>query len=376
MGLPEVYCSVCGASFGNPYDSLVDDPNTAYLVQGHTNHDFEVSKTRPPDIRNADVTFQWLHDAQLFGIPSSLETSEELKPVVYADMPAYKRTDEHPAFFGDPYCHYGEGNVFHLGGRTYPTHYPINNGDILFAMHSNCANIIKRVFVAKQDGVIAKDGLPTLRAYYDKLRQQCPGYVDEWWNIYWPHEYYGACDYWGYDEWEYAKGCQKFLVDPLHDKNLTAFVLEVLKPAQPREEAPLLLSKTSNRRTSGLDSLPTEIIDQVVALLPTASALSLRLVSSTFATRIQLTQRFFREQLLGGNLVPYLWDLDVKACRDMQQGVPEGEDPDWYWDWRQLTRYLNDVASIVEHDPDSSGIPRGFWNRCRLWLTVVEAEVW
>lgn len=57
-------------------------------------------------------------------------------------------------------------------------------------------------------------------------------------------------------------------------------------------------------------------------------------------------------------LVPFLWDLDVEACRNIQQRVPEGEDPDSYWDWQKLTRCIVGTASIVEYDPDQSEIPR------------------
>lgn len=164
---------------------------------------------------------------------------------------------------------------------------------------------------------------------------------------------------------------------------MTAFAVELLKPVKARLQSKQGLNRwtASDKIASnkiGLEFLPTEIIDQVVSLLPAPSAYSLRLVSSRLASKIPLNQRFFREQLIGGNIVPHVWDLDAQACRNMQWRTPEGEDVTEYWDWRRLAHDLSDVKGIVERDPNEDGkaIPMGFWNRCRLWLTVVETEFW
>jgi hypothetical protein len=340
--------------------------------------------------------YQWLASARLFGVPSSLETPEDAMPVGYADMPVYRSSQELPRFFGDSTCTYGsELSSFDMDGRIHHTHYPINNGDILFAMHSACALIIQCVYEAKEGGLVPRGSLPTLRTYYDRLRTECKRNTDEWGNVYWPHDYYDAVEYWGYADWEYEEGCQvyntplrtssicshrfqKYLIDPLHDNSLTTFALGLLKPAAHQLQS----TKSMIRATSGtrgkLESLPTEIIDQIVSSLPAPSALCARLVSSTLASKIPLNQRFFRERLIEGNLIPYIWDLDQQACRNTQRYVPKDEDADEYWDWRQLARDLGNVKGIVERDPDDEDdlIPRGFWNRCRLWLTVIEAELW
>lgn len=170
---------------------------------------------------------------------------------------------------------------------------------------------------------------------------------------------------------------KKYLIDPLCGADLTSFVLGLLQPVgQPKEEKALFLGKECPAVGNGLISLPTEILDRIVTFLPLSSIFALRCVSSYFPTRISLNQHFFREHVLNGQLVPYLWDLDIQAFRDMQRSIPVGADPNEYWDWRRLGRYLKDVAGIVEHDPDRSDIPRAFWNRCRLWLTVIETEFW
>jgi hypothetical protein len=114
-------------------------------------------------------------------------------------MPAYRLSCEQPTFFGV--------RVTSLNDRDHHTHYPIDNGDILFAMHDSCAVMIQRVHEGKRNALVAQGSLPTLREYYDKLRKECPRDVDEWGNIHWPHEYYGAKEFWGWDDWEYEEGC-------------------------------------------------------------------------------------------------------------------------------------------------------------------------
>lgn len=109
-----------------------------------------------------------------------------------------------------------------------------------------------------------------------------------------------------------------------------------------------------------LEALPTEILDDIVGFLPTLSILSLRRASSIFATRSPRTQRFYRDQHLGGRLVTYLWDLDIESCRATQECVPKGANVDDYWDWRQLAGYLSDAKGIVECGPDQSDILLGF----------------
>lgn len=114
-----------------------------------------------------------------------------------------------------------------------------------------------------------------------------------------------------------------------------------------------------------------------MSFLPAASTFSARLVSSTLASKIPLNQRFFRKRLVEGNPVPSIWDLDAQACHNMQRRTPVGKDQDEYWDWRRLAHDLGDAKGILERDPDDEDlIPRGFWNRCRLWLAVIEAELW
>jgi len=164
----------------------------------------------------------------------------------------------------------------------------------------------------------------------------------------------------------------------LHDKFLTRYALELLKHSKTRSRPPVVHYNETKSTKFGLEALPTETLDRVVLFLSATSGFSLRLASSKLACQIPLNQRFFREQLIRDQLVPHIWDLDAQACRNIQRCAPECENPDEYWDWRQLSRDLGNAKDILERDPDDEKDPirRGLWNRCRLWLTVIETEVW
>ena len=55
----------------------------------------------------------------------------------------------------------------------------------------------------------------------------------------------------------------------------------------------------------------------------------------------------------------------------MQQKVPEGEDPEGYWDWKEMACRLSDLKGLVLNWVEVP-VPDGFWNRCRIWLLVEE----
>lgn len=89
----------------------------------------------------------------------------------------------------------------------------IKENDILFAMHETCTQVVKHVYAAKEVGSVELGRLPTLRTYYDKMRRQCRGHLDEFGIVHWPHEHYGAMEFWDWDDWDYREGCQ---VSPIY----------------------------------------------------------------------------------------------------------------------------------------------------------------
>ena len=151
-----------------------------------------------------------------------------------------------------------------------------------------------------------------------------------------------------------------------------------------------LLTSMVHEKTSILESLPNEIIKQIVSFLPVAATLTLRRCSKSLASKISLDQMFWRDGLIAGDLVPWLWDLDVKEFH--------ARDRSGRWDWKQLAQTLRQ-AKIFEsalresaaggeasgpekmiidnvHDSDvcMKDAPLGLQNRCRLARLVKDIE--
>ena len=144
-----------------------------------------------------------------------------------------------------------------------------------------------------------------------------------------------------------------------------------------------------HKTTSTLESLPNEIIKQIVSFLPVTVTLTLRCCSKSLATKVSLDQMFWRDELIAGDLVPWLWDLDVKECH--------AKDRSGSWDWKQLAQTLRQ-AKVFEsalkesvagdptrperiitknvHDTDvcMRDAPLGLQNRCRLARLVKDIE--
>ena len=151
-----------------------------------------------------------------------------------------------------------------------------------------------------------------------------------------------------------------------------------------------LLTGIVPETTSTLESLPNEIIKQIVSFLPVTATLILRCCSKSLASKVSLDQIFWRDELIAGDLVPWLWDLDVKECH--------AQDRNGSWDWKQLAQTLRQ-AKIFEsalkesaagrdangslrrimddvHDSDvcMKDAPLGLQNRCRLARLVEDIE--
>ncbi|KAF3005609.1 hypothetical protein E8E13_002294 [Curvularia kusanoi] len=211
MGHPSIHCVVCGGPFGNPYDELMEG---RYPDAGHLQ-----------DIKSQEL--EWLDGVQLFGLPSALQSFYSSA----SDHQPKSDPKEMPIFIDNARYNYGAEIVFNVRGiGDLATLCPNQNGDCLFAMHGACASIVRLV--------CARQTTFTLRAYYEVLRSAIPYYYDSG-GIYWPHDYFGAQTYWGYDEWDYHEGFRKFVTDPLAISETTNFVLETLEaaPAPPPTSA-------------------------------------------------------------------------------------------------------------------------------------------
>lgn len=149
----------------------------------------------------------------------------------------------------------------------------------------------------------------------------------------------------------------------------------------------------SSPSTNRLETLPSEVLDQITAYLPATASIRLHRCSKTLASRIALDQNFWRHKLLFGYLVGYLWDLNIRfyyqLVRQSGQGLATPED----WDWKRLAKNLmrerlmrSDVAylgslpsgqsgsQIVDIDEEVDMIrgPLGMLNRQRIWRMIQE----
>ena len=152
----------------------------------------------------------------------------------------------------------------------------------------------------------------------------------------------------------------------------------------------LPLTSMLHKTTQTLESLPNEIIRQIVSFLPVTATLTMRRCSKSLALKVSLDQTFWRNGLITGDLVPWLWDLDVNECHV--------KDRSGSWDWKQLAQTLRQAKifesalkesvaggdvdgpqrTIIEnvHDTDvrMSDAPLGMRNRCRLVRLVKDIE--
>lgn len=111
-------------------------------------------------------------------------------------------------------------------------------------------------------------------------------------------------------------------------------------------------SSNQNRENwNGIETLPNEILSIIISHLQTASVLRLRRCSQTLAHHIVVNQTFWRDQLVYGHLVDFLWDLDAKQCR-LKDASLQGSQIS-QWDWKGLAQMLLS-AEIVEDAVGSS----------------------
>jgi hypothetical protein len=118
--------------------------------------------------------------------------------------------------------------------------------------------------------------------------------------------------------------------------------------------------RQSRGQRSPLESLPPELLVQVLCHLPRQDVLNLRLASRT-AAQIALPQEFWKSRFPID--APYLWELHVQMEElEMMRPSP---------DWRQMHQ------DLIVSKPKTAEF-RGLRNRMRVWRTVMEVaeESW
>ncbi|KAF1957143.1 hypothetical protein CC80DRAFT_382297, partial [Byssothecium circinans] len=123
----------------------------------------------------------------------------------------------------------------------------------------------------------------------------------------------------------------------------------------------------------GLEALPAELLDMVVADMSFPQKIALRSCSKLLEYNIPLDQAFWRKHMIDGTAVPYLPPLDPKQCPNVR--CTDDNDVGLEWDWGGLFSLFSNKSRVLEAlngDPSDSNplrnLPMPIWNRCRIWM--------
>lgn len=94
------------------------------------------------------------------------------------------------------------------------------------------------------------------------------------------------------------------------------------------------LPPTPATSLSMLETLPTEVLALIASFSGPISTLQLKRCSQVFQSKLPLDQAFWRDALISGLLVDYLWDLEPTLC------LQKDSDLTVAWDWRRLAQAL------------------------------------
>lgn len=128
---------------------------------------------------------------------------------------------------------------------------------------------------------------------------------------------------------------QWICAEPTLIVGLTSYILRQLRPVSEKDNnvpysAATFLQPSFTQPIRAPEVLPSEIIANITSFLPTPAALRLRRCSKTLASRTLVEQTSWRDHLIHGDLIDYLWNLDAEDCHKKDQ---EGS-----WDWKTLAQ--------------------------------------
>ncbi|CZR51704.1 uncharacterized protein PAC_01581 [Phialocephala subalpina] len=334
MGLVEIFCAICGCPLqGVEYDpDALPKEGTKWLkefrVIGKTNFSVRISHG------TSELNF---NISALGSIPAGNGP--------YVDI---EDTN-------------GVSNAWRLGSGYGPWQvYEADEiGTVLFPIHTACLSIIQHALSWRKHQTPSASSVMTMEDFYKVLCQQhernsvatetmSPETAAAFGlqGLEWEHGYYGARQFWS-QEWESEDQWEWLCADPIKIPTLTSDILSRLNPL-PREshsatQETALFSHTritsQHSPTPFLEELPTEVLDHITSFLQTSSIIYLRRCSKTLAARLPIGQKFWREQILSGRLVGYLWDLDYDQCRQLALEEDEGM-ANKAWDWNRLAKSL------------------------------------
>lgn len=165
---------------------------------------------------------------------------------------------------------------------------------------------------------------------------------------------------------------------PLDISAITAATLALLTSQTPLPKESSSVKRQAyrlptSRFRSTIESLPHEVLTLITTHLSTRSILALRRTSQTLAASIPLSQSFWRDQLIYGHVVPYIWpgDLEAEECRTSDRSC----DRDWETLVRTLMKPPIKLSNGFENWPDEpwvKSLPIGLQNRRRIWAIAAE----
>jgi F-box domain len=182
------------------------------------------------------------------------------------------------------------------------------------------------------------------------------------------------------------------LDDPLDIPHLTSYILSYLETTSRESESPL--PELANLQVlpsslSSFEKLHIEILGEITSHLSATSALRLSRCSQTLRRKICPDQLFWRDQLISGGLISWLWDLDATQCYTKDA---EMSGKDTQWDWKRLAKMLATEPIVTRalarsddireartgsgsrtewQDGKMVDLPKGLANRCRI-VKIVE----
>ncbi len=187
---------------------------------------------------------------------------------------------------------------------------------------------------------------------------------------------------------------QWICTDPVEVPDITSYILSLLDQDIRDDRSSDVLAPLPDQASlplSTFEKLPSEILSQINSFLQAPSALRLRRCSKTLTSRIVIDQTFWRDKVISGNLIDYLWDLDSKQCRQYDLYYSHGNRP--LCNWKKLAQRLmrietvesvlflaglavNNIYILRHNDLDKfmSNAPLGLKNRCRIIKIIRDIE--
>ncbi len=246
-----------------------------------------------------------------------------------------------------------------------------------FQVHLRCLSLIERV--VKRDPSFSpppeeNPSLASIQHFYHIMDRLRPFIYEPWDSIQglgirWKHGYYGAFQFW-LDQQYAERGWEFLWADPFNVPHLTERLLFHLRSiptptSQTREEAPPPQSSFITQIAMGsncivpratLDTLPLELLREITGYLSTSQILRLHRTTRALSDLIPLDQTFWRDQLLLGKLISFLWDLDATACYKRDQSIAT-ENDNQCWDWKSFAKKLCEEPFLESALKNSFALP-------------------